>query len=222
MGTVSFIVDAADSALGSIAETQFGYIVSGLGTSVMLAATVALIVLFINMVLQIRPMDGGEVMVLLFKVGLIITFALNWARFDLVSGYIIDGLDNIAGLIIGSITGETGAGAAFFAERFDQMAIDLADHANVMGESMHWVGGAMMSVFMAVILAVGIGRLVALSDRHRQRVLDQLRPFEPAAGRDWRAERNRQYRGRPSVSRDGFSVAGPDLGYPVNRALIVR
>jgi type IV secretion system protein VirB6 len=63
-------------------------------------------------------------------------------------------LDNIAGLIIGSITGETGSGAVFFAERFDELTAELTDYANKIGENMNWMAGAMMSVLMTVLVAV--------------------------------------------------------------------
>lgn len=90
----------------------------------------------------------------MIKIGLINAFAFDWVHFNYVSGQIVAGLDNIAGLIIGSITGETGSGAVFFAARFDELTAELTDYANQIGANMNWMAGAMMSVLMTVLVAV--------------------------------------------------------------------
>lgn len=154
MGIVSFIVDSANDSLSSIAESQFGLIASGMGTTIVLMSSLAIVLLFANMALQIKPMDGADLFPVLIKIGLINAFAFDWVHFNYVSGQIVAGLDNIAALIIGSITGETGSGAVFFAERFDELTAELTDYANKIGENMNWMAGAMMSVLMTVLVAV--------------------------------------------------------------------
>ncbi len=154
MGIVSFIVDSANDNLSSIAESQFGLIASSMGTTIVLMSSLAIVLLFANMALQIKPMDGADLFPVLIKIGLINAFAFDWVHFNYVSGQIVAGLDNIAGLIIGSITGETGSGAVFFAERFDGLTAELTDYANKIGENMNWMAGAMMSVLMTVLVAV--------------------------------------------------------------------
>lgn len=154
MGIVSFIVDSANDNLSSIAESQFGLIASSMGTTVVLLSSLALVLLFANMALQIKPMDGADLFPVLIKIGLINAFAFDWVHFNYISGQIVAGLDNIAGLIIGSITGETGSGAVFFAARFDQLTAELTDYANQIGANMNWMAGAMMSVLMTVLVAV--------------------------------------------------------------------
>jgi type IV secretion system protein VirB6 len=151
---VSFIVDSANDNLSSIAESQFGLIASNMGTTVVLMSSFAIVLLFANMALQIKPMDGADLFPVLIKIGLINAFAFDWVHFNYVSGQIVAGLDNIAGLIIGSITGETGSGAVFFAERFDELTAELTDYANQIGANMNWMAGAMMSVLMTVLVAV--------------------------------------------------------------------
>ncbi|QBF30775.1 type IV secretion system protein [Thalassococcus sp. S3] len=179
MGTVSFVVERAESALNGMASSQFGAVAGSLGTVLMLAATLALLFLIANMMLQVRPMDVSEFVPLLVKMGLILIFALNWVQFDRLSSAIIDSLDNIAGMLIGSITGETGSGPAFFAARFDQMAEELADHANAIGENLNWVGGAIMGVFMAVLLAIfsGVAALMLVLSKMVVTLLIGLAPI---------------------------------------------
>ena len=154
MGIVSFIVDSANDNLSSIAESQFGLIASSMGTTVVLMSSLAIVMLFANMALQIKPMDGADLFSVLIKIGLINAFAFDWVRFNYISGQIVAGLDNIAGLIIGTITGESGSGAIFFAERFDELTAELTDYANQIGANMNWMAGAMMSVLMTVLVAV--------------------------------------------------------------------
>ncbi|KAA0914872.1 type IV secretion system protein [Aquicoccus porphyridii] len=154
MGIVSFLVEAADEGLETVAESQFAAITSGMGAAVMLAATLAIILLFVNMAYQFKPMDMNDLIPLLIKIGLINAFAFNWVNFNVVSSFITDGLDNLAGTILGSITGDTGAGAAYFAGRFDQVLDDLADHANAIGDSLPWMAGALLSVFFTALLAL--------------------------------------------------------------------
>lgn len=154
MGIVSFIVDSANDNLSSIAESQFGLIASSMGTTVVLMSSLVIVLLFANMALQIKPMDGADLFPVLIKIGLINAFAFDWVHFNYVSGQIVAGLDNIAGLIIGSITGETGSGAIFFAARFDELTAELTDYANQLGANMNWMAGAMMSVLMTVLVAI--------------------------------------------------------------------
>jgi type IV secretion system protein VirB6 len=161
MGMVQFIVDAADQGLGTIAQSQFAAIASGMGSAILLMMTLAIIFLFINMSLQIRPMSGADMFYLLVKIVLIQIFAFNWVQFNQVSSGIIDGIDYVAGLIIGSITGDTGTGTAFFAERFDQLTSDLSAYANQIGAQLNWMAGALMSVLLVVLLSL-LGGVAAL------------------------------------------------------------
>lgn len=156
MGIVTFIVEAADKGLDTVATSQFAAVAELSGTIIMGAATVAIIALFINMAWQIRPMDGREMLVLLFKISLIKAFALNWANFNFVSQHLIDGLDELAGSLIGSATGEDAVGAAYFAARFDLQMDRLAEYGNEAASHMSRVSKALMGVFfMALIALVG-------------------------------------------------------------------
>lgn len=156
MGIVTFIVEAADKGLDTVATSQFAAVAEVSGTIIMGAATVAIIALFINMAWQIRPMDGREMLVLLFKISLIKAFALNWANFNFVSQHLIDGLDELAGSLIGSATGEDAIGSAYFAARFDLQMDRLAEYGNEAASHMSRVSKALMGVFfMALIALVG-------------------------------------------------------------------
>ncbi|MCA0846059.1 type IV secretion system protein [Salipiger thiooxidans] len=154
MGIVTFIVEAADKGLDTVATSQFAAAAEISGTIIMGAATVAIIVLFINMAWQIRPMDGREMLVLLFKISLIKAFALNWSNFNFISQHIIDGLDELAGSLIGSATGEDAVGSSYFAARFDLQMDRLAEYGNEAASHMSRVNKALMGVFFMALIAV--------------------------------------------------------------------
>jgi type IV secretion system protein VirB6 len=154
MGIVNFIVSAADEGLEKVATSQFAAVAEVSGTIVVGAATLAMIVLFINMAWQIRPMDGKELLVLSFKIALINTFAFNWANFNFVSGHIIDGLDELAGRLVGSAIGVDLAGPRYFALRFDLQLDRLAEYGNSATSHMGAVSKAVMGVFFMALLAV--------------------------------------------------------------------
>lgn len=154
MGIVNFIVSAADVGLEKVATSQFAAVAEVSGTIVVGAATLAMIVLFINMAWQIRPMDGKELLVLSFKIALINTFAFNWANFNFVSGHIIDGLDELAGRLVGSAIGVDLAGPRYFALRFDLQLDRLAEYGNSATSHMGAVSKAVMGVFFMALLAV--------------------------------------------------------------------
>jgi type IV secretion system protein VirB6 len=82
MGIVSFIVDSANDNLSSIAESQFGLIASSVGSTVVLMSTLGIVLLFANMALQIKPMDGADLFPVLIKIGLINAFAFDWVHFN--------------------------------------------------------------------------------------------------------------------------------------------
>lgn len=161
MGIVSFIVDAANNGLNDVAQSQFAAVAAGMGGTIMIASTFAVILLFINMSLQWRPMDGVELFPLLIKIALINAFAFNWVNFNYVSGAIFAGMENVAGMLIASITGDTGSGSDYFASRFDQMIDELADYSNAIGTNLNWMAGAIMSVVLTFLLSI-LGGAAAL------------------------------------------------------------
>jgi type IV secretion system protein VirB6 len=89
------------------------------------------------MLLQTRPIGAADLFHIMIKIGLLNAFAFKWVNFNYVSGSIIAGLDNMVGVVIGSIAGETGSEAVFFAERFDQLIEGLSDYANQMDQQMN-------------------------------------------------------------------------------------
>jgi type IV secretion system protein VirB6 len=159
MGIVTFITEAADQALATVAASQFAAVAGAVGSTIMIASTLAILLLFINMALQMRPMASSEMLTLLFKITLIGMFAMDWVRFSEVSTAIIESLDAIAGSIVASITGQTATGG--YAAQFDDMIAELANYANAIGQNLNWMTGALMDALMTCFLAV-LGAVAAV------------------------------------------------------------
>ena len=93
---MSFIVDSANDNLSKIAESQFFLIGSSIGKTIVLMSSLAIVLLFANMEMQIKPMDGADLVPVLIKIGFINAFAFGWVHFNYISSQIVAGLDNNA------------------------------------------------------------------------------------------------------------------------------
>ena len=95
MGPVSWMVNTVDAFLEGAAESSFAAVAGSLGSILMVASTLLIVLVFINLALQMRPMDGSTAVGLVVRLLLISTFALNWVQFNVVASAIIDGLDDL-------------------------------------------------------------------------------------------------------------------------------
>ena len=160
MGTVTFFVETADGFLDDAARTQFGAVAATVGTILVLAMTLLVILVFINMALQVRSMDGRTAFWLAVKLALVGLFATNWAQFNTLSNAILSGIDSIAGSLVQSVGGGEPGPSGTFAEEFDGIIEQFAQYLNGIGENMHWIAGGMMSVVGTVLLSL-LGGLAA-------------------------------------------------------------
>ena len=71
---------ASRTYLDSAAETQFGSVAATVGTLIVVATTLVVLLVFINMIFQYRAMDGRTAFWLAVKIGLIGIFATNWVN----------------------------------------------------------------------------------------------------------------------------------------------
>ena len=160
MSVVTFLVETADSFLEDAAETQFGAVASTVGTILVVAMTLLVVLVFVNMAFQVRSMDGRTAFWLAVKLALVGVFATNWAQFNSFSTAILNGIDSVAGSLVASVGGPGPGPSGTFAEEFDQIIADFAEYLNGIGENMNWVAGGFMSVVGTVLLSL-LGGLAA-------------------------------------------------------------
>lgn len=151
-GIVSWIVGSVDQYLANAGETTFGALVGSVGQIGMAMATMAVVIVALNAMLQVRAVDLRTSVLLAVKLGLVGIFALNWAQFNSVATAIITGMEALAGVMVGAAGGTTDGSAAGFATAFDGVIWEYIQMANQIGSAMNWVGGAFFTNIAALML----------------------------------------------------------------------
>ena len=146
--------------LDDAAETQFGAVAATVGTITTLGATLVLLLVAINMVVQYRSMDGRTAFWLGVKIILIGIFAQNWSQFNALSTAILNGIDSIAGSLIAAVGGGAPGPSGTYAEEFDRMIARFGDYLNAAGEELNWMAGAILSNLGVFLLSL-LGALAA-------------------------------------------------------------
>lgn len=161
MGVVTLLVDSAQGQLDGIAGGAFGDIVGVAGNTVTAMATLAVVMLGLNMVLQFRPMPAGGILVTLIKLVVIATIGLQWDQFNIIASAVESAMDSLAGAILAGYDMGGGAVSNSLAGAVDLVLSQISEAANVALQPMGWMGGAMFSVILAVGLSA-VGALVGI------------------------------------------------------------
>ncbi len=159
-GFVTYVVDQADSFLSGAAQTQFGGVASSVGTIFALSCTLLIAVVFLNMALQLRPMDGSQAFWLVFKLLLVNILAFDWNAFNSVAGALLDGLDRISGALISAAGGNPPGASGTYAEEFDNVLNQLSEYLNVVASYMGLAGRVAVYLLGIALLAL-LGFLAA-------------------------------------------------------------
>ncbi len=153
MGIVSWIVGSVEGYLATAGETAFGALLGSVGTIGMAMATLAVVFVALNAMLQVKSIDLRTAVMLGVKLALVGIFARNWAEFNSVTNAIVSGSEHLAGVIVGAAGGLGDGSAGHFAQQFDAIISDLIDTANSIGNAMNWVGGAFFTTIAFILLA---------------------------------------------------------------------
>ena len=100
MAIVAPIVNSAESFLVNAARSTFLGLVEASGTLVGYMAVLAVALVGINMMVQLRPMAWGHCLSLMIKLALIGIFAWNWNQFWNVANGIMSAIEATAGGIL--------------------------------------------------------------------------------------------------------------------------
>jgi|TARA_R110000744_G_scaffold302108_7_gene411125 type IV secretion system protein VirB6 len=141
MPIVSELVEIGQQQLSDAAQSQFGLTAAAIGDTLQVAASLAIILVFINALLQIRPQPVGDLLILVVKLLLIFQFATVWSQFNAIASAVINGMDSIAGAMLsGSSNPNMGLAASF-----DDMLDRLATSANTTMDNLSYMSRAVMS-----------------------------------------------------------------------------
>lgn len=156
MGLTNDFVTNASSQLDAVAQLGFNSIAGGINGVAAAAATLALVVIGINIVVQYRPMPLGGILWTMVKLVLIVAVGLQWSEFSKITNAVQLGMDRIAAGLLGQFAGSTtsGTGASSLAQAIDNFIVSFATKANHAMEPMSWFAGAMMSTLITFLMAI--------------------------------------------------------------------
>jgi type IV secretion system protein VirB6 len=179
MSVVTYFVETSEGYLNSAAETQFGSVAATVGTLIVLAATLIVAFVFINMVFQVRSMDGRTAFWLAVKITLVGLFATNWIQFNAFSSGILSGIDSIAGALVASVGGGVPGPSGTFAEEFDTLIDELGTYLNAAGSELNWMAGAMLDILGVLMLSIlgGLAAFILVASRLMIALLIGLAPI---------------------------------------------
>ncbi len=161
MGVITDILDQVDSAIETVAQQGFVLVAGSVGNVISVGATVALMVLGVNAVMQVRPMSMATFFAFGMKVALIGIFAQSWSNFDAVYQVITDVPESIGTelLDLSGLSDTTGLYAAL-----DAMLSRMTEYGDEIGENAGWVAGAVMTAlfyFIAALFAAVAAGIIA-------------------------------------------------------------
>lgn len=152
MGMITSWVSTAQDQLDGVAAGIFGNIVSSSGTLIAAMATLALVLLGVNLVAQIRPMSASQALWVAVKLLLIGGIGLNWGEFSKIYEVITKATEAIGGAMLSEYSADQSLSVAA-----DALLQGISDAANAALEPLGWTAGA----FMSVVMTVGLGALGA-------------------------------------------------------------
>ncbi|MDQ1902192.1 type IV secretion system protein [Paracoccus sp. WLY502] len=158
MGVIEEFVSRAQGQLDDVAQSSFGAVLDGMGALTATMATLAVVMLGVNMVLQYRPMSAGQIVVTFIKLIAIGSIGLVWGQFNLIASAVEGGVDSIAANLLGKFGGGE-VPSNNLAGAMDDFITSFSDKANKVMEPMGWMGGAIMSV----LIFTSMGTLAALA-----------------------------------------------------------
>jgi len=158
MGVVEDIVGSAKDQLDTVAESSFGAVLDGMGDLAAIMATLAVVMLGVNMILQYRPMSAGQIVVTFIKLIAIGSIGLVWGQFNMIASAVENGMDNIAAHLLGQFGGSR-VPSNNLAGAMDTFISTFAEKANQVLEPMGWMAGAIMSM----VVFVSMGTIAALA-----------------------------------------------------------
>jgi len=177
MGFIEKTYENTMTLLDSLGQTQFEAVAAQVaGTAQIVSALVAVLVL-LNMALQLRPMEAGSSVWLIFKLVLVCLFLQSWSDFNGVFGSIEKGFEAIGNALL---AGGLGAGetATSFPRELDNLSEKMGTYANVTAGRLNILGGMINALMFCAIAVFGaLATLAMVASRVVLAVLVGLAPF---------------------------------------------
>lgn len=163
--------------LASLGQSQFEAVASEIaGTAQLVSALIAVLVL-LNMALQVRHIEVGTSVWLIFKLVLVALFMQSWADFNGVFSAIEGGFGAIGNAMLAGGLG-VGETETSFPRELDNLAENMGNYANVTAGRLNILGGMINALmFMAIAVFGALATLAMVASRVVLAVLIGLAPF---------------------------------------------
>lgn len=157
MGIVTTFLDTAEAQLVATQASQFGLTAGALGGVLQVACVLAIILVFINGLIQFRPVPVGDAVIVVIKLILISQFATVWEQFSVVLTAVRTGMDTLAGQMLSQNAG----GGTSLTAAFDSMFENLGTAANTTLDALSAFSRGIMSGIFFVLSGL-VAALVSL------------------------------------------------------------
>lgn len=154
---IETMVGFVDQFLNTLSETQFGALASSLGTTGMLLATLAAMLVAFNMMMQFYYIDTAESIKIIVKISFIAWLFRDWNNFNFLASGILGLLDNTGAALITAVNNngsEAPANAASIPIAMDQLLTSLGQYGAKIAENLGVFGGPIFSFGVMILNAI--------------------------------------------------------------------
>ncbi|KAB6714163.1 type IV secretion system protein, partial [Roseobacter sp. TSBP12] len=151
MGVIRDILGQVDAAVNTVAQDGFVSSAASVGNVISAGATLLLVLLGINAVMQLRPLPFGAGFAFGMKVALVGIFAQSWDNFSVIYGIVTQVPDSVGASIL-ALTGSGDEAGVY--ESLDNMVARITAYGDTIGDRAGWVFGAVLGAIFFVLSAV--------------------------------------------------------------------
>ncbi len=163
MGFIESIFSQIETFLTNVGASQFAAVAQAFGNTGSLVATLAVLLIIINMGVQAVPVDRVEALTLLFRITLVGLFMQSWPQFN----NIMSALQNMFGGMEAAMLGAAfqNSNVTSFAKALDDLGKNMSAFANQTSGGLNIMGAVIngiMMLFIALFSAIcALGMIVA-------------------------------------------------------------
>jgi hypothetical protein len=154
MGVIRDILGQVDAAVNTVAQDGFVSSAASVGNVISAGATLLVVLLGINAVMQLRPLPFGTGFAFGIKVALVGIFAQSWDNFSVIYGVVTQVPDSIGASIL-ALTGSGDEAGVY--ESLDNMVARITAYGDTIGDRAGWVFGAVLGAIFFVFAAITAG-----------------------------------------------------------------
>jgi hypothetical protein len=151
MGVIRDILGQVDAAVNTVAQDGFVSSAASVGNVISAGATLLVVLLGINAVMQLRPLPFGTGFAFGIKVALVGIFAQSWDNFSVIYGIVTEVPDSVGASIL-ALTGSGDEAGVY--ESLDNMVARITAYGDTIGDRAGWVFGAVLGASFFVLSAV--------------------------------------------------------------------